>query len=87
METVTNIAVGGGPSGHLIEGSICRAVHICCALGDNREKNLKAKKKKKKKEGKIEKEEKEMSKKRKIADILFIFYALQSFYGHSMLFK
>ena len=39
----------------------------------------KKKKEIKKKEGEIEKTEKEMRKKRKIAEILFIFYALLSF--------
>ena len=52
----TSIAVGGGPSGPLIEGPFCRAVHLCRALGDRKiEKKSKKKQKTTKKEGKIEK--------------------------------
>ena len=76
-----SIAVGSGPSGPSIEGPFCCAVHLCRALGDRKiEKKSKKKKKKiKKKEGKIEKRRERNEKKRKIAEILFIFYALLSF--------
>ena len=76
-----SIAVRGGPSGPSIEGPFCRAVHLCRALGDRKieKKNKKKQKNNEKKKEKLKKEEKEMSKKRKIAEILFIFYALQSF--------
>ncbi len=42
-----SIAVGGGPSGPLIEGPFCRAVHLCRALGDRKIEKRKQKKKKK----------------------------------------
>ena len=77
---VVSIDVGGRPSGPSIEGPFCRTVHLCRTLGDRKiEKKNKTKRKIKKKEGKIEIREKEMRKKRKIAEILFIFYALLSF--------
>ena len=77
---LTIIDVGGGPSGPSIEGPFCRTVHLCRTLGDkkNRENKQKKREKIKKKEGKIEKRERN-EKKRKIAEILFIFYALLSF--------
>ena len=81
------IAVGGGPSGPSIEGPFCCAVHLWRALRDRKIQQAKKGKKIKKKEGIIKKRRKRNEKKRKIAEILFIFYALLSFQGHSILFS
>ena len=77
LQLALSIDVGGGPSGPSIEGPFCRTVHLCRTLGEK--KVEKKKKKMKKKEGKIEKNRESNEKKRKIAEILSIFYALLSF--------
>ena len=82
--TVTSIEVGGGPSRPSIEGPFCRSVYLCRTLGD-RKREKKGKKKREKREKNKEKRRKNRDKrernekKRKIAEILFIFYALLSF--------
>ena len=74
------IDVGGGPSGPSIEGPFCRTVHLCRTLGDKKiEKKNKKKRKNKEKRRKNRKKRERNEKKRKIAEILFIFYALLSF--------
>ena len=81
MMLVMIIAVGGGPSGPSIEGPFCRTVHLCRTLGDKKieKKSKKKKRKNKEKRRKNRKKRERNEKKRKIAEILFIFYALLSF--------
>ena len=78
---IKGIGVGGGPSGPSIEGPFCCTVHFGCTLGDRKiEKNKTKKREKDKRKRRKNRNKRERNdKKRKIAEILFIFYALLSF--------